>query len=488
MSHTALYINMLCLVLVDRMDLFDLIVLGAGTAGLPTAIFAAQRGMRVLLAEKQERIGGTLHVAQGQLAAAGTSLQQARGIQDSPALHFADVMRISRGTADPGMVRLAVEAAADTIEWLRAADFDFHPDCPGHVAGHEAYQRPRSHWGTNRAVSILTVLDRALAPHLLSGAVQVHLSTHLVSLLLDGPNRVAGARLRGPDGVIREFRSRQVAITTGGYCGNPDLFSKLDGLPLYGPLPTGASGEGVAAALAAGAAFRNRNHFLPGYGGIETEPGSRRVATIDRPSLDPRTRPPWEIHVNRRGQRFVAEDTNMADVRERALCAQPDLVFWIVYDSRIARMAPPLLPNHDPVRMRRCLLEHPSYHQAQSIDELARIAGIDPLGLRETVMGYNATVARGYGDHLGRSHLPLPLCEPPFFALRNHGIAVKSPGGIDVRTDLRVRRCDGTVFDNLFAAGETIGGSLLSGHAFVGGMSLTPWLSFGRLIGQRFAS
>ena len=81
------------------MDGHDLLVVGAGTAGLPAAIFAARRGMRVLLVEKLDRVGGTLHVAQGQLAAAGTSLQRERGIEDSPDLHFADVMRISRGTA-----------------------------------------------------------------------------------------------------------------------------------------------------------------------------------------------------------------------------------------------------------------------------------------------------------------------------------------------------------------------------------------------------
>jgi len=105
------------------MHVHDLLVLGAGTAGLPAAIFAARRGLRVLLVEKLDRVGGTLHVAQGQLAAAGTSLQRERGIEDSPELHFADVMRISRGTANEEMVRLAVGAAAGTIEWLRAAGF-----------------------------------------------------------------------------------------------------------------------------------------------------------------------------------------------------------------------------------------------------------------------------------------------------------------------------------------------------------------------------
>lgn len=83
--------------------------------------------------------------------------------------------------------------------------------------------------------------------------------------------------------------------------------------------------------------------------------------------------------------------------------------------------------------------------------------------------------------------MPLPIAEPPFVALRNHGMAVKSAGGVDVDARLRVRRPDGRVFENLHAAGETIGGGLLSGNAFVGGMSLTPWMSFGRMIGESIA-
>jgi len=462
----------------------DLLVMGAGTAGLPAAIFAARRGMRVLLVEKLDRVGGTLHVAQGQLAAAGTSLQRERGIEDSPELHFADVMRISRGTANEEMVRLAVGAAAGTIEWLRSAGFAFHPDSPGYVSAHEGYSRPRSHWGLERGLSILRTMERELAPHLASGAVELRLGTGMERLLVDGDTRVAGV---GPDGVAREARARQVAITTGGYGGNPALFERLEGLPLYGPLPRPASGEGVEAALAAGAALRNPGHFLPGFGGIEDEPGSRRIVAADRPVLQPRLRLPWEIYVNRDGRRFVAEDEAGADIRERALRAQPGLAFWIVYDARIEREAPPLLPSFDAARLERCFATHPSFLRAATLEDLARRAGIGAAGLAATVDAYNAAVLRGGGDALGRAHMPLPIAEPPFLALRNHGMAVKSAGGVDVDARLRVRRPDGRSFENLHAAGETIGGGLLSGNAFVGGMSLTPWMSFGRMIGESVA-
>src|SRR5262245_23898621 len=91
---------------------WDVIVVGAGNAGLPAAIFAAQRGAKVLLIEAAGQVGGTLFLSSGQMSAAGTKLQKSKGIEDTPQSHYDDVMRISKHTADPVILKLATEAAA----------------------------------------------------------------------------------------------------------------------------------------------------------------------------------------------------------------------------------------------------------------------------------------------------------------------------------------------------------------------------------------
>ena len=77
----------------------DFVIVGAGTAGLPAAIFASRRGARVLLVDAAREIGGNLHLANGQISAGGTKLQHSLGIVDTPRVHYDDIMRISKGSA-----------------------------------------------------------------------------------------------------------------------------------------------------------------------------------------------------------------------------------------------------------------------------------------------------------------------------------------------------------------------------------------------------
>ena len=97
---------------------YDVIVVGGGTAGIPCALFAAMGGARVLLVEKSPVLGGTLFWSTGQIAGAGTVFQKRLGITDSPDAHFEDCMRINEHTADPGLTRLTVNHAGDTINWM----------------------------------------------------------------------------------------------------------------------------------------------------------------------------------------------------------------------------------------------------------------------------------------------------------------------------------------------------------------------------------
>jgi len=465
----------------------DCVVVGTGGAGLSTALFAAQGGLDVLLIEALDEVGGTLRVATGQMSAAGTSLQAERGIEDHPDLHFEDVMRITRGSAHPVMVRKAVDLAPETIEWLRGLDFEFHPDCPAIVFNHEPYSRPRTYWGVDKGRSIVKAIEPLLRQACERGAVEVRLSTRLLEIVPDGSDRVAGVIVAGPDGENALIQADHVVLATGGYAGNPALFERLNGRPLYGPMHPMASGEGFEAATRLGAASWCAEHFLPSVGGFEDRPGTGRVDWAERPQLTPQIRQPWEIFVDRHGARFIAEDEPSIDRREHAVLALDDLSFWIVFDAAIAAQAPALFPQWPAGRMRQMFGTHPAFVQADSIAELAARCGIDQAGLEQTVVQYNESVRTGT-DPLGRVHLPKPIESGPYYAIRNHGVSIKGAAGLQIDADFHVLRQSGERIRNLHAIGELIGGGLLSGHAYVGGMSITPSLGFGRALGRALAA
>ena len=208
------------------------------------------------------------------------------------------------------------------------------------------------------------------------------------------------------------------------------------------------------------------------------------------PNLTPQQRPPWEIFVTSEGARFVAEDHPSVDAREHALMALPDMTFWIVYDEHAHETGPSLLGNWlggestwTPERIARAFREHPSFRTAQSVEDLAVQCGMQPRMLAGAVIDYNQGVSTGR-DRFGRTHLPAPLAKPPFRAIKAHGVVLKTPAGLAVNDSLQVVGKDGTPVPNLYAAGEAIGGATLSGQSFVGGMSVTPALSFGRYLGR----
>lgn len=120
------------------------------SSGVAAAIFAAERSGRILRIDHADVLGRAPMVANGQLSAAGTRLQRDKGIEDDAWAHFDDVMRLSRGTANEALVRLAVWNAADTFVWLMDQGVDIDPACPVEGVGHEPYSRARDYWGRNR--------------------------------------------------------------------------------------------------------------------------------------------------------------------------------------------------------------------------------------------------------------------------------------------------------------------------------------------------
>ena len=196
------------------------------------------------------------------------------------------------------------------------------------------------------------------------------------------------------------------------------------------------------------------------------------------------SRAPWEIFVNGRGERFVAEDVPSVDTKEHALLDQPELIFWVVFDARILRDAPWIFRQKKPHEVEAAFASHPNFVKADTLDGLAKACGMDPTRFCKTVETYNAAHASGR-DPLGRKHIPAPIAEPPFYAIKNHGSVARTFAGLRVSDGLQVLDTGDRPIANLYAAGEVVGASTFAGQSFAGGMSITPALGFDRLLGEK---
>lgn len=469
----------------ERQTGWELIVVGGGSAGLPAAIFAARRGARVLLLDHADKLGGSLWVATGQMSAAGTKLQRARGIADSPDLHFEDVMRISRGTANPGLVRLAVDNAADTFDWLVAEGFAPLAEHPITGHGHEPYRLPRYYWGAEGGIGIKNVLVPIVERLVAQGQIALRLSHDVTALTTDADGAATGVRARDAQGAEHSFAAKAVLLACGGYAGNPELFAQLNGYPQYNAAPySWSKGDGLRLGESVGGFRRGSENLYVNFGTLfDTDEFPAKAA--GRIEHFPERRRPWEIYVNEVGARFVREDVESVDAREMALLHQPNYRYWIVFDHRILLEAPPIVVGWAREDMLAAFERAgPTFLSGDTIPALAQGTGIDARGLADAVAGYNYGVLTG-NDFLGRRHHPLPIVSAPFHAIRMQASAISSTVGLAVDDGLRVIRRDGSPIPHLYAAGEILGSSQTMGKAACGGMMVTPAMTFGRLLGDR---
>ena len=433
-----------------------LIVVGGGGGGLCTAITAAQHGATVHLLDKQEQLGGMLHIANGEFSGAGSRRQREHGIDDDPRRHFDDVLRISHGKVDRELAWMSVSAQGETVDWLDDLGFQFDPATPGLIHGHEVYSVPRTYWGVEHGRSVLRVLLEQLAPLLESGRIVLHLRTAVTGLLTDSAGRVTGVRVQGPaDTAERQLTADAVVLATGGYDADAALRNQF--LPahcssvLIGCLDH-ATGDGLVMARELGAAVSADGIFLPVMGLIPDpgRPGRRRLPRGVRGAGAGVPHAVRDLG-NKRGGRFVAGGHRQSGAARRTLLEQPDVTMHVVFDQAAVDAAPvPLIRNPggdwDSDRFAGPAATSPWVTRADTLPGLARKLGVDPAALESTVNDYNAAVAAGADPRLGRTVLPAPIGAGPFYAVTSVAASILSRDGLRVNTDLsvlrRVRRAD----------------------------------------------
>lgn len=465
-------------------SLYDLIIVGGGTAGMPAAIFAARRKAKVLIIEASSQLGGTLFLSGARMSPVGTKLQKSLGIKDTPELFVEDVMRMSDQKANESIVRLVAENSGAMFDWLwdnGLPTVDGTPTPKGST--HEQQNRARYVWAPNAGLGVLEVLDREIAPLIEDGQITVQANTEVNELVQGANGEITQVVAKTMNGEELVFRGQNVILSSGGYCSNPDMIEELEGVFDYtdNTYPY-SQGIGITLGRSVGGFVRGGEHHLPSFGAVLLN-NERPSPVLCSLNSNPDNRLPWEIWVNSSGERFLQEDTTDIHKKELALTRQPHQRFWAVFDEQIFQSAPPAIYGWDRADMASAFNVETMFTRADTLEELGHKTGIAAAQLRSTVDRYNAGQQSGQ-DWLNRQHMPMPVSQGPFYAIRVQSSQIISFAGLGVDNRLRVIRPNMEPIPNLYAAGEVLGAGQLMGQNYFGGMMVTPALTFGRLLGK----
>jgi tricarballylate dehydrogenase len=486
----------------------DVIVVGAGLAGLSAALTARESGRSVLVLEcaPQDERGGNSRFSNGAMRAVYDGVADIERLVDeigpgerartdfghyTREQYFEDMGRVTQYRADPVLTELLVESSRHTMLWLRRHGVRFMPL----YQWQQRYPDGRIRFAGGSAVETYDGgegLSNALFAAAEKAGVRVAYGTRAMSLIAQG-NRITGvAAKRGYE--ILDITGRAVVLATGGFEANPEWRTRYLGPGFELAKVRGSrfnTGGGLQMALAAGA--QPFGHWS-GCHSASWDLNAPDVNELAYGTVFKRDDYMFGIMVNLLGQRFVDEG---ADVRAltyaklgRVVLAQPAQMAWQVYDGKTS----PLL--HEEYRHRRS-----ARLRADTLEELAgKMEGIDRAAFLRTVAEFNKAVRRdvpfdssGAKDGRGTTGLAIPksnwaetIDTPPFEAYGVTCGVTFTFGGLRVAADCNVIDVDGQPVPGLFAAGEIVGG--LFYFNYPGGAGLMAAAVFGRVAGAAAAT
>ncbi len=436
----------------------DIVIIGAGGAGLSAATEAASKGAKVIVVEKMPIIGGNTNYATGGLNASETSVQKKLGIEDSNEVFYNDTMTGGKNLNDPALVREMVEQSAETVDWLIGLGADLSD--VGKMAGSTNKRTHRPQGGAAVGSHLTQVLTAAVK----KAGVDLRLETKATEILSkDGA--VAGIKVSSPAGDYT-INAKAVVVTTGGFGANPELVvAYKPSLAGFGTTNhPGATGDAIKLVTPFSAAFVDMDQ-------IQTHP---TVVPVKNTMITEAVRGNGAIMVNREGKRFSSELATR-DVMSEAILNQTGKTAYLVFDQGV-RESLSAIESY----VKQGLLT-----TADTPEALAGALGIDPTAFAATIASYNKAVADKKDAEFGRNDLPRALDKGPYYAVEVGPAVHHTMGGLKINPAAEVLNTSGAVIPGLFAAGEVTGG--VHGANRLGGNAVADITVFGKIAGDNAA-
>lgn len=449
----------------------DVVIIGAGGAGLAAAVQANQNGASVIVLEKMGKVGGNTILAGGALNAVDDRSETAIKQNDSVEWHYQQTLSGGDYQGDPVLVHTLVSNAWAGVEWLKELGMEFDESKLFTVTGGlwERAHKPVMPVGTG----FFDAYNRYIDTH---EGVEVLLNTHATEITVGEDGRVNGVIATGETGnTVTVKANNGVIVATGGFAKSVELRQAYNtqwadlGESIKSTNHEGATGDGIKMMMKLGADFIQMGNIqlLP-LGDPETGSLSGNI------EMNVETR----IFINKEGNRFVNEG-GRRDEMTQALFEQTDNYMWIVMDSDKYPTGDEKNNFNESVNE---LIAAGRAVKGETLEELAAAMNVPAENLIAAVEDFNAHVASGEPDAFGRTLYETPIDNGPFYAAPRVPTVHHTMGGVRINQYAQVINENGAIIPGLYAAGEVTGG--IHGANRLGGNALTDTVVFGRIAGD----
>ena len=487
----------------------DVVIVGAGGAGMTAAMTASDAGKSVIILESQPMVGGNSVRSTGGMNAAKTVYQdenefgEGAGVEkmlksaadnyadnefitslaatvaqqwadyqanpvgyfDSVELMELDTMVGGKGINNPELVKTLVEGTAPAIDWLDENGMSLHNVAAFGGASVKRIHRPVNEEG--KVVSVGAYLVPLMEKACQDRGVEFILNTTADTILTDANGQAVGVSGTDKDGNTVTVNAKAVVLATGGFGANLDMVASYKP-ELKGFMTTnapGIQGQGIAMATAIGAATVDMDQ-------IQIHP---TVEANTSALITEGLRGDGAILVNANGERFT-DEVSTRDKVSAAEIAQPGSFSWLIVDQAMA----------DASNVIQGYITKGYTKQGATYEELAKEIEVDPATFAATMEKWNGCVEAKTDADFGRTSFANPLNTAPYYAIKVSAGVHHTMGGVVINSSTEVLKEDGSVIPGLFAAGEVTGG--VHGANRLGGTAVADFVVFGRIAGASAAA